>query len=590
MTTFATMNPVGSTAVKDLYDNAENFDLFSLSPRDYEPDRLNVNRLTMAGIRNQANTALANTGFEDLGDYASAPLTITRRNQVFTYNGQFYAASAALQLPYTTINNWAADSSNFVNRGDAVLRQDLAKPTGANLVGVVDADGNSTTVGAALSNLKTQYLVVDSVAQMLALPDSFLGTVETKSYYGDGKGGGGRYFADAADTSTASNGGTVHVSPGGRRRKLSYSNLITVKQFGARGDNTTDDYAALQRAHDNIPRGVWIYYPLGLYYTTQQVLANGGSNISFASRSTTIDSAQCALVGANGLDGVIKVQSGGNVSSVKIENMVVTRKGATYPNSVRGIILSGIDQTVLIDCASFNHGIPLHVNGQLNPWLVRFNSWRCTLSHVKISNVVEPRFTNCRFGRNGGVDTPCDSYVWIDGGEGLSPDTIDFLACQFNQSGAEVNQAVRITNYSNVNGIINFVDCHAETWSTFFIGLEVTATRVQRISMTNCTISSAGGPQLIGGVMAGVIEDLKIVNCTMAGRLTFDQVISATFASSYLGGDLVINSGNVVATGNRISGGVSLIGNSGKIICAMNQIGGGLTNTHTGSQYVQGNI
>lgn len=155
MTTYATGNPIGSTAVKDLYDNAQNLDYLVLGPLDYYPDRLNVQRLSYRGMENQANTALANTGFVDIGDYdADGPLTITRRNQVFTRAGQFYGPGAALALPYTTVNNWTIDAPKFVNRGDFVLRQDLGQPTGAALIGALDGDGLTSTVQAVLDALK----------------------------------------------------------------------------------------------------------------------------------------------------------------------------------------------------------------------------------------------------------------------------------------------------------------------------------------------------------------------------------------------------------------------------------------------------
>ena len=155
MTTDATGNPIGSTDARDRFDNTQNLDYLVLGPLDYYDDRIGVPRLSYRGIENQANTALANTGFVDIGDYdADGPLTITQRNQVFTHGGQFYGPSAALVLPYTTIGNWVADGSKFVNRGDFVLRQDLGKPTGATEIGALDSEGLSSTVQAVLDALK----------------------------------------------------------------------------------------------------------------------------------------------------------------------------------------------------------------------------------------------------------------------------------------------------------------------------------------------------------------------------------------------------------------------------------------------------
>jgi hypothetical protein len=160
MTTFATGNPIGSTSPKDLYDNAQNLDNLVLGPLDYYPDRLGVPRLSYRGMENQANTALANTGFEEIGDYDSGPLTITRRNQVFTKGGQFYGPGAALSLPYTTVNNWTIDQPKFVNRGDFVLRQDLAAIGGAARIGARARNGTLTNVQALLDQNQTQLISV----------------------------------------------------------------------------------------------------------------------------------------------------------------------------------------------------------------------------------------------------------------------------------------------------------------------------------------------------------------------------------------------------------------------------------------------
>lgn len=145
MTTYHTRNPLGSTAVKDLYDNAENLD-HRENDRENEEwgDRFGVPRLTWHGIEkrherqqqefeDQFEQFLLSSGYEDLGDYGPG-LHLTSRNQIFRYNGELYRPSAVLDLPYTTTGVWADESGLFVSVGDAALRQELAAPTGAELV------------------------------------------------------------------------------------------------------------------------------------------------------------------------------------------------------------------------------------------------------------------------------------------------------------------------------------------------------------------------------------------------------------------------------------------------------------------------
>lgn len=596
MTTYNTGNPIGSTAAKDLYDNAQNLDNLLLGPLDYYPDRLNVERISYRGIENQANTALVNTGFEEIGDYdADGPLTITRRNQVFTKSGQFYSASASLTLPYTTVNNWVSDAPKFVNRGDFVLRQDLGQSTGATLVGAVDGDGNATTVQAELLKNKSDFLLVDSVASARLVPASFKGVIGTTGYYAGSTDGGAMYRIDLSDTTSADNSFTTLVSVGGVRRKIVYQDKLTVKQAGAKGDYTklsntgTDDAVALQRAHDLAPKGVTVFYELGLYFTTQRIYWNGGSSVVFASRATATDAAYCAIVGALALDGVVESRIGDSTFSTKVENAVITRQTGSTSNSVRGLICSGVDQQVFVDCASYHHGICVHVNGQLAPVFERLNTWDTNGAHVKISTCVEPRFINCRFGRNGGADRTSDCYILIDGSGGIQVDTVDFTSCQFNQSGLPTNSVIRIINYNNANGIITFTGCHMEAWATYVVNIENTTLRLQRVKFVACTSTSDTRQQFVGGNVS-VLEDLQITSCTLAVTLTFDQVNSASLNSSHLDGPLVINAGKTIIGFNRLVGAVTLTGSTGKLTLMGNQFGGSVSDSFTGTRSVSGNI
>lgn len=77
---------------------------------------------------------LLSSGYQDLGDYA-AGVQIASRNQIFRKDGELYRAGAALDLPYTLTGDWATEGANFVAVGDAALRQEIAMPSGASMVG-----------------------------------------------------------------------------------------------------------------------------------------------------------------------------------------------------------------------------------------------------------------------------------------------------------------------------------------------------------------------------------------------------------------------------------------------------------------------
>lgn len=148
MTTYNTGNPLPSADAKDRYDNSQTFDELINSPAPFAATRLGAALKTWAGMLNQFSQTLTNfnsqfnafldsQGFVDIGEYDSGPLTITAANQMFRKDGAYWSPSPALALPYTTLNNWAADKHNFVNRGDGAVRTQLAEVT-ANLDAAAD--------------------------------------------------------------------------------------------------------------------------------------------------------------------------------------------------------------------------------------------------------------------------------------------------------------------------------------------------------------------------------------------------------------------------------------------------------------------
>lgn len=162
MTTFNTGNQIGSVDPRDLYDNAENLDTAANTKTDTTwTDRLGVERKTFHGMEVQFdsqqvdfedrfNVALQGIGYDRIGEYG-AGLEITEYNQIFRHDGEWWRASASLELPYTTTGDWATEGSMFVGTGDALLRQELGQPDGAKNVGY-----ESGSVYDELANINTK--------------------------------------------------------------------------------------------------------------------------------------------------------------------------------------------------------------------------------------------------------------------------------------------------------------------------------------------------------------------------------------------------------------------------------------------------
>ncbi|MGC0174892.1 hypothetical protein ACPQTT_22040 [Klebsiella pneumoniae] len=132
MTTYKTGNPLGSAAVKDLFDNAENLDHFE-NDRSNETweNRFGVPGKTRYGMEQEHDRQISSqearfqqfllsSGYVFLGDYENGPYTIDAINQVIRYQGEFWRLNASTTPPYTTIgvnsSSWAVDATHLVNR------------------------------------------------------------------------------------------------------------------------------------------------------------------------------------------------------------------------------------------------------------------------------------------------------------------------------------------------------------------------------------------------------------------------------------------------------------------------------------------
>lgn len=140
MTTYETGNPVPSTDVRDLLDNAHNFDNFSNGQLDAYADRFGVNRKSLAGMRNDFAAFLASSGFElpALEYVDSSPLLVDRPTQLIFRTGfpdTLYGVKSTETFPITLTGTWATDETKLVVRSDGDLRQDLSDASGASLVG-----------------------------------------------------------------------------------------------------------------------------------------------------------------------------------------------------------------------------------------------------------------------------------------------------------------------------------------------------------------------------------------------------------------------------------------------------------------------
>ncbi|MBP1994502.1 glycosyl hydrolase family 28-related protein [Paenibacillus eucommiae] len=172
----------------------------------------------------------------------------------------------ALNLTYQDTSDRPANPS-VMSRRKLLSALGIAGATAA--VAGMGLNGFAGTASAAPSNV---LKVVTSISALRALTKVNNTYAYVTGYYSSGDGGGGNYNYDSTDTTSSDNGGTVIVAADGGRWKLSATGMVSLRQFGAKGDGVADDTAATQAAM------TWcetnnraLYVPSGTYKITSPV-------------------------------------------------------------------------------------------------------------------------------------------------------------------------------------------------------------------------------------------------------------------------------------------------------------------------------
>ena len=146
------------------------------------------------------------------------------------------------------------------------------------------------------TNIDLAIKFVNNIAALRALLKTGSPNAFALGYYTKGDGGGGEFYYDSQDTTSADNGGTIIVANDGGRWKLLIGGSISVRQFGAKGDGTTNDSTCIQAALSStatsisVPSGA--YRAEGLQITRSLTLRFDKS----ATFKTVTDGATCLTI------------------------------------------------------------------------------------------------------------------------------------------------------------------------------------------------------------------------------------------------------------------------------------------------------
>ncbi|VVE31754.1 hypothetical protein PEP31012_03714 [Pandoraea eparura] len=207
------------------------------------------------------------------------PITLDSRGQALVWGSGTYRQ---IVKDSSGVTIWDQAVAASVNEDDLLNATDPTK--GASLVGF---DGGTLAQFFASKNNR----VVDSIQALRGLSKATYTRAFVTGYYSTGDGGGGAYWCDSSDTTSADNGGTIIVAADGGRWKLVNQNVISVRQFGAKGDNLTDDstaftnFAAISARQKYIPTGNYIVNSAITFQAGDTVYGDGDGSVIIAGGS-----------------------------------------------------------------------------------------------------------------------------------------------------------------------------------------------------------------------------------------------------------------------------------------------------------------
>ena len=161
---------------------------------------------------------------------------------------------------------------------------------------------------------------VTNIAQLRARKGTVNALAETLGYYTPSDGGGNTYQWNNSSVLSDNGGSVIAVTGVATGRWISTSSTVNLKQFGAKGDGTTNDTAAVAAA---IATTKPVFIPTGTYILTSNLVLNSNQQLYGEGTGSVLKAGADGLrdlVGINGKTNVtvsnFKIDGGGQTTNV----------------------------------------------------------------------------------------------------------------------------------------------------------------------------------------------------------------------------------------------------------------------------------
>lgn len=309
---------------------------------------------------------------------APAPvLRVYDNANALAVGGQIYTYVAGTTTPVATYTDATGVTPNtnpviLDSRGEAQI---WLLPSQAYKFVAYDAENNLLWSADNLTITTPGTVQLSSIAALRSLSRGNTTTATILGYYSDGDGGGGLYYYDSTDTTSADNGGTIIVAADDSRWKLqAQSTMISVKQFGAKGDGTTNDTTSIQNCITAlIGSKQTMIFPSGIYPISSSLTIGNGTSTTFSS----LNGLEIVCAGA-GVSAAELGSAGGNVVlkwTGAAAGTMMNINGPIYGINIKGLTLdcnalaaTGINAKHLVSCTWSNMLVMQNTNGAGYIW------------------------------------------------------------------------------------------------------------------------------------------------------------------------------------------------------------------------------